>query len=113
MRVQRDLLAFGPAHGTIWAAFLPKKGICLSNSVTLNSEWCKGCHICVQVCPHGVLEVDEANFVRGFHPVRVTRPEDCTACLQCELLCPDLAIMVTSDSEDQAGELAPAGAAGQ
>jgi 2-oxoglutarate ferredoxin oxidoreductase subunit delta len=75
--------------------------------VVVNTDWCKGCHICVQVCPKSVLEVDEASFVRGFHPVRVARPEDCTACLQCELLCPDLAIMVTGDRFEGANELAP------
>jgi len=74
----------------------------MSNTVTLNIEWCKGCHICVHVCPRAVLEVDEAAFVRGFHPVRVARPEDCTACLQCELLCPDLAIMVADDEAEPA-----------
>ncbi len=62
--------------------------------VTVSSEWCKGCHICVEVCPRRVLEVDGDAFLRGFHPVRVVRSEDCTSCRQCELLCPDLAIMV-------------------
>lgn len=62
--------------------------------VIVNTEWCKGCHICVQVCPQQVLEVDRDAFLRGFHPVVVARPDDCTACRQCELLCPDLAITV-------------------
>jgi len=62
--------------------------------VIVSTEWCKGCHICVQVCPQQVLEVDCDAFLRGFHPVVVARPEDCTVCRQCELFCPDLAIMV-------------------
>lgn len=62
--------------------------------IVINPEWCKGCHICVEVCPRHVLEVDGDVFVRGFHPVRVIRSEDCTVCRQCELLCPDLAILV-------------------
>jgi 2-oxoglutarate ferredoxin oxidoreductase subunit delta len=63
-------------------------------NITVNSEWCKGCHICVEVCPRHVLAVDSDVFVRGFHPVVVAKPEDCSTCLQCELLCPDLAITV-------------------
>ena len=63
-------------------------------NIAINSEWCKACHICVEVCPRHVLAVDKKVFRRGFHPVVVARPEDCTACLQCELLCPDLAITV-------------------
>ena len=68
--------------------------------ITINVDWCKGCHICVDVCPRHVLEVDADSFLRGFHPVRVARPKDCTACRQCELLCPDLAILVTG-TDDQ------------
>lgn len=64
------------------------------SNITINSEWCKGCHICVEVCPHHVLVVDSEVFERGFHPVVVAQPEHCTACLLCELLCPDLAITV-------------------
>ncbi len=63
-------------------------------NITVNSEWCKGCHICVEVCPRHVLAVDRETFLRGFHPVVVAKPEDCSTCLQCELLCPDLAITV-------------------
>ena len=69
----------------------------MPNRVVLNADWCKGCHICVAVCPHKVLEVDEDSYLRGFHPVCVARPEDCTVCQQCEMLCPDLAIMVTEE----------------
>jgi 2-oxoglutarate ferredoxin oxidoreductase subunit delta len=68
--------------------------------ITINEEWCKGCHICVEVCPRRVLEVDGGAFLRGFHPVRVARPDDCTLCRLCELLCPDLAIMVQEGGGD-------------
>jgi len=62
--------------------------------IAINRGWCKGCYICVSVCPHRVLEVDQESFDHGFHPVVAARPEDCTVCRQCELLCPDLAIQV-------------------
>jgi 2-oxoglutarate ferredoxin oxidoreductase subunit delta len=47
------------------------------------------------------LETDESRFVRAFHPVVVVRPEDCTGCLLCELLCPDLAITVERKAQRQ------------
>ena len=68
--------------------------------IEVDNNWCKGCHICIDVCPRHVLEVDQAVFVRGFHPVVVARPQDCTFCLQCELLCPDLAISVHGESAE-------------
>ena len=69
--------------------------------ITINTEWCKGCYICVEACPHHVLEVDHDVFVRGLHPVVVARPDKCTRCLQCELLCPDLAIMVEDEQSEE------------
>ena len=71
-----------------------EKEIKSMSKIVINTEWCKGCHICVEVCPRQVLDVDDCSFVRGFHPVRVARGESCTVCRQCELLCPDLAITV-------------------
>jgi 2-oxoglutarate ferredoxin oxidoreductase subunit delta len=69
-------------------------GLDSMSRIEIHLDWCKGCHICVGVCPRHVLEVDEAAFLNGFHPVAVARPDDCTSCLLCELLCPDLAITV-------------------
>lgn len=63
-------------------------------SIEIHREWCKGCYICVDMCPRNVLEVDESTFVNGIHPVVVARLEDCTVCRLCELWCPDLAIAV-------------------
>jgi 2-oxoglutarate ferredoxin oxidoreductase subunit delta len=63
----------------------------------INRLWCKGCGICVAVCPKNVLELD-----RKEKAVAV-RKEDCIACQLCEEICPDLAIEVVVEyieSED-------------
>lgn len=54
----------------------------------INREWCKGCGICVELCPKNVLELDE------HEKVIVARPQDCICCRLCELRCPDFAIEV-------------------
>lgn len=56
--------------------------------VIIFGMWCKGCKLCVEFCPTGVLAFNEDD-----HPI-VVRPENCTACHWCDTHCPDLAIVV-------------------
>ena len=55
--------------------------------VIVNGDWCKGCEICVDVCPKDVF------IMRDFIAV-VEDEESCTGCMLCEQLCPDFAIEV-------------------
>ncbi|RMF91278.1 MAG: 4Fe-4S dicluster domain-containing protein [Nitrospinota bacterium] len=50
--------------------------------------WCKGCNICVQICPKDCLALDKNGKVEVVHL------ENCSRCLLCELLCPDFAIRI-------------------
>ncbi|NQU58037.1 MAG: 2-oxoacid:acceptor oxidoreductase family protein [Rhodospirillales bacterium] len=54
----------------------------------LTREWCKGCDICVKMCPERCLGLDVEQLVELLHPER------CTGCRVCEWLCPDFAIDV-------------------
>jgi 2-oxoglutarate ferredoxin oxidoreductase subunit delta len=56
--------------------------------VIVYGKWCKECGICIAFCPRNVL----AKAPDG--SVLVANPDDCTACLWCELHCPDFAITV-------------------
>ena len=56
--------------------------------ITIFSDWCKSCGICVAFCPKEVLSMDENRRVF------VKNPEKCIACHMCELRCPDFAINV-------------------
>jgi 2-oxoglutarate ferredoxin oxidoreductase subunit delta len=57
--------------------------------VTVFPNWCKGCNLCVEFCPMGVLKQGDNGSVIVAHPER------CTACRWCELHCPDFAIFVS------------------
>lgn len=66
-------------------------------TIIIHQAWCKGCYLCVSVCPRDVLDIDTAAWSGNHHPVIVRQIERCTACRNCELLCPDLAVEVKED----------------
>lgn len=71
--------------------------------IHINPKWCKSCNICVSFCPKKVLEMGEGRVPEA------VRIGDCTGCRICEVLCPDLALVVEALPEG-AGRSVPAGA---
>ncbi len=63
--------------------------------VTINSELCKGCQLCVNACPKKILECSKDKLnAKGYHPSQVLEPEKCIGCAMCALMCPDCVITV-------------------
>jgi 2-oxoglutarate ferredoxin oxidoreductase subunit delta len=67
--------------------------------VTLFGTWCKGCGLCIEFCPQGVL------VANGQGRPRVAHPELCTACHWCDTHCPDMAITVRRLEPEEIEEL--------
>jgi 2-oxoglutarate ferredoxin oxidoreductase subunit delta len=65
--------------------------------ITIGSERCKGCELCMSVCPKGVLAMDTGMNSRGQHYARVAAPALCIGCLQCADICPDAAIEIDEE----------------
>ncbi|HOJ16406.1 MAG: 4Fe-4S binding protein [Caldisericia bacterium] len=63
--------------------------------VRIDEKLCKGCSICVDVCPVHIIELkkDELN-TSGYHPAYVKDIEKCILCTYCGLMCPDTAIEI-------------------
>ncbi len=58
---------------------------------------CKGCELCLYVCPKDVFEMSDERNEKGYNYSIAKRPEDCILCKNCEMNCPDLAIYVEED----------------
>ncbi len=67
--------------------------------VEIEQECCKGCELCVEVCPRHLLRLSTGINGSGYHPAEFLRPEiangkGCTGCTVCGLVCPETAIAV-------------------
>ncbi|MBM3405178.1 MAG: 4Fe-4S dicluster domain-containing protein [Bacteroidetes bacterium] len=61
--------------------------------IAVNIERCKGCEVCVGVCPQQVIGMSVEVNGKGYHyagPVN----DKCTGCENCALVCPDGCITV-------------------
>jgi 2-oxoglutarate ferredoxin oxidoreductase subunit delta len=55
--------------------------------ISIIPRFCKGCEICVKLCPTKVLGME-------MFLVKVVDIDKCNACMLCELRCPDFAIFI-------------------
>ncbi len=63
--------------------------------VTFNQDICKGCGLCVSVCPVKILGMDTTKInVKGYHPTTIMDEEKCIGCANCAIMCPDSVITV-------------------
>lgn len=64
-------------------------------TVLIQTDRCKGCALCVGVCPQHVLRLGEGYNARGYHPVQLDESAgSCTGCAICAVMCPDVVFTV-------------------
>jgi len=67
----------------------------MANRLTISDSFCKGCNLCVDACPKGILTLNTgAVNSSGYNPVYCTDIGICTACGICARICPDSVIKV-------------------
>jgi len=62
--------------------------------VEIDPALCKGCGLCVSVCPEHALEVSPTPNRRGVYVVRLMEGVACAGCRQCATMCPEAAIRI-------------------
>jgi 2-oxoglutarate ferredoxin oxidoreductase subunit delta len=66
----------------------------LKGRVEINTEWCKGCELCISACPSGVLEMSKEINGKGVRYPVVKHAGKCTGCTLCAVVCPEIVITV-------------------
>ena len=71
----------------------------VKGKITVDKELCKGCHLCIEVCPNHTIEVSKSLNKKGYLPAQFKENSEkgekgCTGCAQCATVCPEVAIEV-------------------
>ncbi|MGN0989716.1 MAG: 4Fe-4S dicluster domain-containing protein [Eubacteriales bacterium] len=63
--------------------------------ITIDTNRCKGCGLCVSVCPRQILVLDDTVLnEKGYSAAKMTDQDKCIACAFCAKMCPDCVITV-------------------
>lgn len=64
--------------------------------LTFREDRCKGCGLCISVCPKKIMEFKSTLNLKGYNPATVTDEKigECIACASCARICPDVVITV-------------------
>jgi len=62
--------------------------------IVIDKERCKGCQLCMEICPKKLIQLSDEFNEKGYHFVFFDGSEGCTGCTMCGRICPDIAIEV-------------------
>lgn len=66
--------------------------------LVIDYEKCKGCSMCVVVCPKKILEINKSRLnLKGYNPVDIIDRASCISCAMCATMCPDCVITLTEE----------------
>ena len=71
----------------------------MTNKVIINTERCKGCGLCVTVCPKSCIAISSRSNKKGYFPAEIVSG-DCSACAMCAIVCSETIIEVYREAEE-------------
>ena len=80
----------------------------MAGKIVIDTERCKGCGLCVTVCPRQSIVISQESNQNGYFPAQA-KNVDCTGCSQCAIVCPEGIIEVCWDREDRIRIVATSG----
>ncbi len=73
----------------------PKKKA--TEAILIDEQYCKGCFLCIAVCPKKVLARGEKRSRAGYSMPQVENLGACISCALCEMTCPDMALTLVQE----------------
>ncbi len=71
----------------------------MRNILVIDKDKCKSCELCIGQCKKGLLSISKEINKLGYHPVCITKPEECIGCTMCAIMCPDSVIEVYREED--------------
>lgn len=62
--------------------------------IDVDNERCKGCGVCVSVCPTQAIALNNKVNVMGYNFCYMINADACIGCAACGMICPDSVITV-------------------
>ena len=73
---------------------MKKRGRVMAKLI-INEEACKGCSLCINVCPKKILQLHKEKLnTKGYHPISIIDMDACIGCASCARMCPDVVFTV-------------------
>ncbi|MFA6221573.1 MAG: ferredoxin family protein [Desulfomonilaceae bacterium] len=80
----------------------------MKGRIRIDRERCKGCGLCITVCPKKKIEISPTLNTKGYYPATFleediddTEKIECTGCALCAITCPDIAIEVYREEKQK------------
>lgn len=69
----------------------------MNGKIIIDTERCKGCGLCVEVCLKNCIVISNSSNKNGYFPAQANNT-DCTGCANCAIICPEAIIEVYQDN---------------